>query len=82
MRADLGPPLLLSLLPGAMVTAADIGDCAATRALLARVADAHHRLVLIWATAAIPAASSSTAWPRAPWVWRSSSAATVRRASW
>ncbi|MGW1530375.1 IS5 family transposase [Streptomyces sp. NPDC002159] len=39
----------LGLLLGVMVTAADIGDRAAAQVLLARVADAHHRLALIWA---------------------------------
>ena len=33
-------------------------------------------------TAATPAASSSTAWPRSPWSWRSSNAATTCAASW
>ncbi|MEB3960554.1 IS5 family transposase [Streptomyces kunmingensis] len=39
----------LGLLPGVMVTAADIGDRAAATVLLKRVADAHHRLELVWA---------------------------------
>ncbi|MEU7600456.1 IS5 family transposase [Streptomyces sp. NPDC041003] len=39
----------LGLLLGVMVTAADTGDRAAAQALLGRVADAHHRLALIWA---------------------------------
>ncbi|MGO4417259.1 IS5 family transposase [Streptomyces sp. MCAF7] len=39
----------LGLLLGVMVTAADIGDRTAARALLEQVADAHHRLALIWA---------------------------------
>ncbi|MBK6042086.1 transposase [Streptomyces sp. MBT55] len=34
---------------GVMVTAADIGDRAAAKALLARVTDAHHRLEHVWA---------------------------------
>ncbi|MFB7329693.1 IS5 family transposase [Streptomyces sp. NPDC056190] len=39
----------LGLLLAVMVTAADIGDRAAAQVLLARVADAHHRLALVWA---------------------------------
>jgi transposase len=39
----------LGLLLGVMVTSADIGDRIAARVLLARVADAHHRLALVWA---------------------------------
>jgi transposase len=39
----------LGLLLGVMVTAADAGDRAAAQVLLARVADAHHRLELVWA---------------------------------
>lgn len=39
----------LGLLLGVMVTSADIGDRSAARVLLARVADAHHRLALVWA---------------------------------
>ncbi|MFI1293710.1 IS5 family transposase [Streptomyces sp. NPDC088353] len=39
----------LGLLLGVMVTAADVGDRNAAKELLARVADAHHRLNLIWA---------------------------------
>ncbi|MCX5356819.1 transposase [Streptomyces mirabilis] len=39
----------LGLLLGVMVTAADVGDRTAAQVLLARVADAHHRLALIWA---------------------------------
>ncbi|MBN6541569.1 IS5 family transposase [Actinacidiphila bryophytorum] len=39
----------LGLLLGVMVTAADVGDRTAGRVLLARVADAHHRLGLVWA---------------------------------
>jgi transposase len=39
----------LGLMLGVMVTSADIGDRAAARVLLARVADAHHRLALVWA---------------------------------
>lgn len=39
----------LGLLLGVMVTAADVGDRAAAQVLLARVADAHHRLALVWA---------------------------------
>ena len=39
----------LGLLLGVMVTAADTGDRAAAQVLLERVADAHHRLALIWA---------------------------------
>ncbi len=65
-----------------MVTSADIGDRAAAKVLLERVTDAHHRLGLDWPTADTPAASSSTAWPRSPWSWRSSSAATTRAALW
>jgi hypothetical protein len=34
---------------GVMVTSADVGDRTAAQVLLARVADAHHRLALIWA---------------------------------
>jgi len=37
------------LLLGVMVTAADTGDRAAAQVLLERVADAHHRLALVWA---------------------------------
>lgn len=37
------------LLLGVMVTAADIGDRTAAKVLLQRVADAHHRLELVWA---------------------------------
>ena len=39
----------LGLLLGVMVTAADIGDRAAAQVLLRQVADAHHRLALVWA---------------------------------
>ncbi|MFD7026499.1 IS5 family transposase [Streptomyces sp. NPDC059917] len=39
----------LGLLLGVMVTAADIGDRAAAKVLLAQVASAHHRLELVWA---------------------------------
>ncbi|WNZ07355.1 IS5 family transposase [Streptomyces sp. 11x1] len=39
----------LGLLLGVMVTSADVGDRAAAQVLLARVADAHHRLALVWA---------------------------------
>jgi len=39
----------LGLLLGVVVTAADIGDRAAAKVLLAQVADAHHRLELVWA---------------------------------
>ncbi|WP_435219072.1 IS5 family transposase [Streptomyces sp. bgisy034] len=39
----------LGLLLGVMVTAADTGDRAAGRVLLRQVADAHHRLALVWA---------------------------------
>ena len=39
----------LGLLLGVMVTAADIGDRTAAKVLLQRVADAHHRLELVWA---------------------------------
>ncbi|MFF0628863.1 transposase, partial [Streptomyces sp. NPDC004296] len=39
----------LGLLLGVMVTAADVGDRAAAHVLLAQVADAHHRLALVWA---------------------------------
>ncbi|WP_306300387.1 MULTISPECIES: transposase [Streptomyces] len=37
------------MLLGVMVTAADTGDRAAAQVLLGQVADAHHRLALIWA---------------------------------
>ncbi|WP_419249358.1 transposase [Streptomyces canus] len=37
------------LLLGVMVTAADTGDRAAAQVLLEQVADAHHRLALVWA---------------------------------
>ncbi|MEV7472018.1 IS5 family transposase [Streptomyces kronopolitis] len=39
----------LGLLLGVMVTAADTGDRAAAQVLLGQVADAHHRLELVWA---------------------------------
>lgn len=39
----------LGLLLGVMVTSADIGDRAAAKVLLERVAGAHHRLELVWA---------------------------------
>jgi len=39
----------LGLLLGVMVTAADIGDRTAAQVLLQRMADAHHRLALVWA---------------------------------
>ncbi len=39
----------LGLLLGVMVTAADTGDRAAAQVLLRQVADAHHRLALVWA---------------------------------
>ncbi|MEV5012803.1 IS5 family transposase [Streptomyces sp. NPDC056159] len=39
----------LGLLLGVMVTAADVGDRTAAQVLLAQVADAHHRLALVWA---------------------------------
>ncbi|MFE2424371.1 IS5 family transposase [Streptomyces hokutonensis] len=41
----------LGLLLGVVVTAADTGDRAAARVLLRQVADAHHRLALVWADA-------------------------------
>lgn len=39
----------LGLLLAVMVTAADVGDRAAAQVLLHQVADAHHRLALVWA---------------------------------
>ncbi|WP_162931283.1 IS5 family transposase [Streptomyces sporangiiformans] len=39
----------LGLLLGVVVTAADTGDRAAAQVLLEQVADAHHRLALVWA---------------------------------
>lgn len=39
----------LGLLLGVMVTAADVGDRTAAQVLLRQVANAHHRLVLVWA---------------------------------
>ncbi|KUN04766.1 transposase [Streptomyces canus] len=39
----------LGLLLGVMVTAADVGDRAAAQVLLEQVAEAHHRLALVWA---------------------------------
>ncbi|WP_293988673.1 IS5 family transposase [Streptomyces sp.] len=39
----------LGLLLGVMVTAADVGDRTAARVLLEQVAEAHHRLALVWA---------------------------------
>jgi len=39
----------LGLLLGVMVTAADTGDRTAAKVLLRQVADAHHRLELVWA---------------------------------
>ncbi|CAM5296185.1 hypothetical protein STENM36S_02332 [Streptomyces tendae] len=39
----------LGLRLGVMVTAADVGDRASARVLLEQVADAHHRLTLVWA---------------------------------
>ena len=39
----------LGLLLGVMVTAADVGDRTAAQALLEQVAQAHHRLALVWA---------------------------------
>ncbi|ASN27571.1 IS5/IS1182 family transposase [Streptomyces pluripotens] len=39
----------LGLLLGVMVTAADVGDRTAAQVLLGQVADAHHRLELLWA---------------------------------
>ncbi|SFH25863.1 Transposase [Streptomyces mirabilis] len=39
----------LGLLLGVMVTAADTGDRTAAKVLLRQVADAHHRLALVWA---------------------------------
>ncbi|MFE2971919.1 IS5 family transposase [Streptomyces sp. NPDC059340] len=39
----------LGLLLGVMVTSADVGDRAAARVLLGRVAAAHHLLALVWA---------------------------------
>ena len=39
----------LGLLLGVMVTSADIGDRTAAQVLLHQVADAHHRLALVWA---------------------------------
>ncbi|MEU3320714.1 transposase [Streptomyces sp. NPDC006785] len=71
----------LGLLLGVMVTAADIGDRAAAKALLERVTDAHHRLDSSGPTADTRAVSSSTAWPHARWFWRSSNAATTPAAS-
>ncbi|MGW7711523.1 transposase [Streptomyces sp. NPDC054771] len=72
----------LGLLLGVMVTAADTGDRATAQVLLERVADAHHRLALVWADGGYTGPSSSTAWPRSPWSWRSSNAATTCAASW
>lgn len=37
------------------VTAADVGDRTAAQALLGQVAEAHHRLELVWADVATPA---------------------------
>ncbi|WP_330266671.1 IS5 family transposase [Streptomyces griseorubiginosus] len=39
----------LGLLLGVMVTAADVGDRTAAKVLLEQVAEAHHRLALVWA---------------------------------
>lgn len=39
----------LGLLLGVMVTAADVGDRTAAQVLLEQVAEAHHRLALVWA---------------------------------
>jgi transposase len=39
----------LGLLLGVMVTGADTGDRTAAKVLLEQVADAHHRLALVWA---------------------------------
>ncbi|WP_159424456.1 transposase [Streptomyces sp. 3214.6] len=39
----------LGLLLAVMVTAADVGDRTAAKVLLEQVADAHHRLALVWA---------------------------------
>ncbi|MFC4033411.1 IS5 family transposase [Streptomyces polygonati] len=39
----------LGLLPGVMVAAADVGDRTAAKVLLGQVADARHRLELVWA---------------------------------
>ncbi|MEU6578284.1 IS5 family transposase [Streptomyces sp. NPDC046805] len=39
----------LGLLLGVMVTAADVGDRTTAQALLEKVAEAHHRLALVWA---------------------------------
>ncbi|MFI2207680.1 IS5 family transposase [Streptomyces sp. NPDC020192] len=41
----------LGLLLAVMVTAADVGDRTAAKVLLEQVADAHHRLALVWADA-------------------------------
>ena len=39
----------IGLLLGVMVTSADTGDRTAAQVLLRHVADAHHRLALVWA---------------------------------
>ncbi|MFE0420827.1 transposase [Streptomyces tendae] len=39
----------LGLLPGVMVTSANVGDRAVGQVLLRQVADAHHLLTLVWA---------------------------------
>jgi transposase len=49
VKADAVVVDTLGLLLGVMVTAADAGDRTAAQVLLARVADAHHRLALVWA---------------------------------
>ncbi|WP_158754544.1 transposase [Streptomyces sp. NRRL F-2580] len=67
----------LGLLLGVMVTAADVGDRAAAPSCWNRWLP----LTIAWPrsgpTAATPAVWSSTAWPRSPWSWRSSSVATA-----
>ncbi|MFF7889081.1 transposase [Streptomyces sp. NPDC020794] len=72
----------LGLLLGVMVTAADTGDRAAAQVLLERVATRTTASPWSGPTAATPAPSSSTAWPRSPWSSRSSNAATTCAASW
>lgn len=64
-----------------MVTSADLGDRTAAQVLPAQVADAHHRLALIWADGGYAGSLIECGLARSRWSLRSSNAATTRRGS-
>ncbi|MER5908861.1 transposase [Streptomyces mirabilis] len=61
----------LGLLLGVMVTAADTGDRTAAHVLLAQVADAHHRLALVWADGGYTGNLTAYCLTTLCWSWRS-----------